>query len=77
MQSSPDPFSESQASHPASGKISSNLLLGMATAPVICFLTGGKLLGELLIGISQSSEEIFRGDRLPLLHFPQATFEED
>ncbi|NJO44240.1 MAG: hypothetical protein HC835_00575 [Oscillatoriales cyanobacterium RM2_1_1] len=73
MQSSPKSFSELESSRPAPNKIASNLMLGMATAPVLCLLTGSQFLGKLLTGLSQSSEDVFRGDRLPLLHFPQGS----
>ncbi|NJK38137.1 MAG: hypothetical protein HC920_10500 [Oscillatoriales cyanobacterium SM2_3_0] len=60
MQSSPKSFSELESSRPAPNKIASNLMLGMATAPVLCLLTGSQFLGKLLTGLSQSSEDVFR-----------------
>jgi hypothetical protein len=46
------------------------LLLGLATAPLLVGLVGTKALAEALREIGALSEEIFRGDRLPLLTFP-------
>jgi len=50
-------------------KISSELLLGLATAPLLVGLLASKALAELMQDIGQSSEEVFRGDRLPVLDF--------
>ncbi|MFW6264257.1 MAG: hypothetical protein ACOC3E_01895 [Cyanobacteriota bacterium] len=33
-------------------------------------------LANGLVSLGQSSEEVFRGDRLPLLHFPQDSLED-
>ncbi|MGF1491680.1 MAG: hypothetical protein ACFBSC_04345 [Microcoleaceae cyanobacterium] len=75
MSSSPNPSpnspSDSDQLDWSSVQLPADLLLSVATAPMVCLLTSGRLLGNLLLGISQSSEEIFRGDRLPVLHFPQ------
>ena len=48
----------------------SNLLLGLATAPVLVGLWGSRMLSEWMRDIGQVSEEILRGDRLPILNFP-------
>lgn len=50
-------------------KISSELLLGFATAPLLVGLLAGKALAELMQDLGQASEEVFRGDRLPVLDF--------
>lgn len=47
-------------------------LVSLATTPVLMTFLGTKALYEMLLNFSSSSEEIFRGDRLPVLHFPQA-----
>ena len=68
-------FRENSSGNPTftapSGKISSELLLSLATGPVLLGLLGNKLINQLLPEIGLYSEEIFRGDRLPMLNFPQ------
>ncbi|MGD1700835.1 MAG: hypothetical protein F6K22_06205 [Okeania sp. SIO2F4] len=54
-----------------SWKISSDIVLSLATAPVLLGLLGNKAINELLSEIGLYSEEIFRGDRLPMLNFPE------
>lgn len=58
-------------------KISSELLLGIATAPLLVGLLASKALAELMQDIGQSSEEVFRGDRLPVLDFSIAADKSD
>jgi hypothetical protein len=54
-------------------KISSEILLSLATPPVLLFLLGSKAIAELLQDLGQASEEVFRGDRLPVLNLDDAT----
>jgi len=46
------------------------ILIGLATAPVLVALVGGKALARAIDELGHMSEEVFRGDRLPLLKFP-------
>lgn len=48
-------------------KIPTNLLLSLGTIPVLAVLIGSKAIGKALIELGQASEELFRGDRLPML----------
>lgn len=52
--------------------ISSESLIAWLTLPALIGLVGGKALADGLESLGQASEEVFRGDRLPLLHFPVA-----
>lgn len=52
-------------------KISSDILLSLATVPLLAGLLASKAVGECLKSLGSDSEEVFRGDRLPLLNFPQ------
>lgn len=45
------------------------LALSLATSPFIMSLLVLHILGEWLESIGKSSEEIFRAEQLPLLHF--------
>jgi hypothetical protein len=47
------------------------ILVSLATGPFLCGLVVGKALTQAMLDISRSSEEIFRGDRLPILPFAQ------
>jgi hypothetical protein len=47
------------------------LLLSAATVPLLAGLLATRLASEVVMSVSQASEEVFRGDRLPLLHFTQ------
>ncbi|WP_228035492.1 hypothetical protein [Oculatella sp. LEGE 06141] len=51
-------------------KVPSEILLSLATPPVLLFLLGSKAVAELAQELGQASEEIFRGDRLPVLNLP-------
>ena len=43
------------------------LLLSLGTAPLLVALVGSKVLATLMQEIGQTTEELFRGDRLPVL----------
>lgn len=45
------------------------IFLSLATAPLLITLEVGQALGKILTEVGQGSEEMFRGDRLPILHF--------
>ena len=53
--------------------IPTHVLLQICTGGVIGVVVGGKALEETLLAIGQASEEVFRGDRLPVLKFPAET----
>jgi hypothetical protein len=48
-------------------KIPTQILLSLTTAPVLLGLLGGKAIASVLQTLGQASEEIFRGDRLPVI----------
>lgn len=53
----------------------SEVMLSLATAPFLGGLLISQALIQVLIEFGQASEEMFRGDRLPVLHFsPSQTF---
>jgi len=53
------------------------LLLSAATVPLLAGLVAGRMVNELMMGLSQASEEVFRGDRLPILRFTPPTYPQD
>ncbi len=48
-------------------KLPTKVLLSLSTAPVLCLLLGGRAVAIALQEIGQLSEEMFRGERLPIL----------
>lgn len=57
-------------------KIPTELLLSFATAPLLAGLAGGRAIASLMQNLGQASEELFRGDRLPVLDRPVSPEEE-
>jgi hypothetical protein len=62
--------SPSKPTPKAPGLISAELLLSLTTGSVLLALVAGKVLSEAVCQLGLLSEEIFRGDRLPVLNFP-------
>lgn len=50
--------------------IPTEIVLSLATGPLLLGILASKAALELLQGIGAASEEVFRGDRLPILDFP-------
>ncbi len=48
--------------------MSTKLLLSLGTVPLLIALVASKALADFMIDFGQATEEIFRGDRLPILH---------
>ncbi|MBE9028317.1 hypothetical protein IQ266_00920 [filamentous cyanobacterium LEGE 11480] len=59
--------SHQNGNHPA---FLGNLLVGLATPPMILAVIGSHTVTQSISAISQLSEDLLRGDRLPVLHFP-------
>jgi hypothetical protein len=51
--------------------IPQSILLQMGTTSVIMLVLAQKTATETIYAIGQASEELFRGDRLPILDFPE------
>lgn len=52
-------------------KVPTQILLSLSTFPLLLLLVGSKALTKAIEELGQASEEIFRGDRLPILHSPK------
>lgn len=55
-----------------------DLMVSVATLPLVAGLVAGRAIAEVVLSLSQASEEVFRGDRLPILnltHPPDASDE--
>lgn len=72
MKSSSNKVPENQSVQPFFSLISEEIFLSLATIPVLMGVVGTKALMEMMAEIGQASEEIFRGDRLPVLNFPKS-----
>lgn len=53
--------------------IPQQVLLQLGTGSVLLALVAGKAAAQTLKAIGQASEEVFRGDRLPVIKFPVET----
>ncbi len=51
--------------------LSPKVLLQISTGPVLLAMLGAKAYLELIQSLGQATEEILRGDRLPVLPFPE------
>lgn len=71
MQSS---FQFSQS--PLSRLLDPDLILGVATLPFLAGLVATQSITASLQELGMMSEEIFRGDRLPILEFPDPETEQ-
>jgi hypothetical protein len=49
--------------------VSPSLLVSIVAAPWLSAIVGLQAAGNLLERLGVASEEVFRGDRLPVLHF--------
>jgi hypothetical protein len=59
------------SSHPAIPQlVSPSLLVSLAATPCVLAIVALRATSELLERVGQTSEEIFRGDRLPVIHIP-------
>ena len=61
------PSSNSNSTETSLFKIAPELLLSLATGPLLVALLGTRAMTQLMQELGQMSEEVFRGDRLPIL----------
>lgn len=68
------PVTQTPSSHPEfnlfSLSVPQSLLLQIGTASILLLLTAGQATTKTLEALGEASEELFRGDRLPILNFP-------
>jgi|GEM_PF-416350 len=76
MQSSNKKVPETATLNTFSSQISPEIWLSLATAPVLVGIWGVQQLSGWLQTAGIFSEEVFRGDRLPVLHFPPTPLSE-
>ena len=51
-------------------EIEPKVFLPLASGAMVCGLLVGHSLSKVLMEISQATEEVFRGERLPVFNFP-------
>ncbi len=68
---------QTAAGNPATLGIPTEFLLSLATAPVLLGVVSIEAIGSWLQAAGVASEEVFRGDRLPVLHFPDTGCQEE
>jgi hypothetical protein len=56
--------------------VPTDLLLSLAVGPILLGIITLEAVSSWLEVAGTSSEEVFRGDRLPILHFPNAARED-
>ncbi|MBL1178869.1 hypothetical protein [Pantanalinema sp. GBBB05] len=73
---SPHELNEPVPNAPSTDPRSPDLWLSLATVPILMGVLGGRGILQAVQELGQLSEEIFRGDRLPLLTFPPTAIEQ-
>ncbi|MBF2001677.1 MAG: hypothetical protein IGS50_00020 [Synechococcales cyanobacterium C42_A2020_086] len=58
-------------------KALTTLLLSFSTVPLLMLLIGSRLLAQFFQDLGQTSEELFRGDRLPVLKISMSSESQD
>lgn len=53
------------------------ILLGIATVPALVAIVGGSAIAKTIQELGELSEEVFRGDRLPILEFSDSSDQPD
>ncbi len=67
MQSFREPAADARPELKVSLPIPTDLLVSLASAPLLTTLVAGHAVARSLIQLGISSEELFRGDRMPTL----------
>ncbi|MBF2051766.1 MAG: hypothetical protein EDM05_047430 [Leptolyngbya sp. IPPAS B-1204] len=60
---------------PTSNKLPIGILLSLSTAPLLLVLIGSRALAKMVQDMGQTSEEVFRGERLPVLKISPSHFD--
>ena len=67
------PRLSSPGSSVSSDRVLPGLFLSVTTAPLLLALVGAKAIAEAVQELGELTEEVFRGDRLPLLDLRNST----
>jgi hypothetical protein len=58
--------------NPTPSLIPTDILLSLSVAPLLLGVVATEAVSSWLQSVGLSSEEVFRGERLPVLHFPNS-----
>ncbi|NJO80254.1 MAG: hypothetical protein HC827_18270 [Cyanobacteria bacterium RM1_2_2] len=61
----------------SSSQVSTDLLLSFSTVPLLLILVGSRAIAAAMKEMGQSSEELFRGDRLPILKISPVSLDDE
>lgn len=70
MQSDSTNLHQTEAFNVSQAIIPTEMLLSLATGPLLLGVLCGKASIQFLQALGEASEEVFRGDRLPAIEFP-------
>lgn len=68
---------ETQTSQIPEATFPVEIIVSLATGPLLLGVLCGKASLKFLQAVGEASEEVFRGDRLPVLQFPKVESEGD
>ena len=60
----------------STSKLPTELLLSLSTAPLLLVLIGSRALATMVQEMGKTSEEVFRGDRLPVLKISPSSLDD-
>lgn len=68
---------ETESAQTSESKFPVEIIVSLATGPLLLGVLCGKASLKFLQALGEASEEVFRGDRLPVLQFPKVESEGD
>lgn len=68
---------ETEALQTSESHFPAEIIVSLATGPLLLGVLCGKASLKFLQTLGEASEEVFRGDRLPVLQFPKVESEGD
>lgn len=71
----PNPMSN-VSPNASSSKVSTNILISLSTVPLLLILVGSRAIASAMKDMGQTSEELFRGDRLPILKISPSSLDD-
>jgi hypothetical protein len=60
----------------STSKLPTEILLSLSTVPLLIVLIGSRALATMVQEMGKTSEEVFRGDRLPVLKISPASLDD-
>lgn len=60
----------------STSKLPTEILLSLSTVPLLIVLIGSRALATMVQEMGKTSEEVFRGDRLPVLKISPSSLDD-